>query len=386
MNFFLRLFQNSLRTQLSSVRTWVLVLLLPLMIFGAARILPAGEVSTPVQVGVVLPETGGGDFWRRLEGRGGLVVTFRRAGLGQAERQVASGQWDCALVLPEDFDARLARRDVDGLFTLLIGPGSTVYPMVRETVAACVAELISPGIAEDYLLDSGILDESGTEAVRSRLNQVLLDQDRVLVYMETVDKSPLDPLVLADRGVSNLLSGVTSILLLVWVLFTAMDLGRWLDSPFARRLAPLRGAILLLLPRLAAALLPALCSGVLALAAVRSDAACALALIPYLMFWGSVALALARWRPGWNALPALMPFVPVLGLLLSPVLLDLSLIFPALSAVIRWTPVTLYLRACGGSWGDGLLLAAGGAAILTLILFLERKSIKKNLIPPFRLL
>ena len=33
-----------------------------------------------------------------------------------------------------------------------------------------------------------------------------------------------------------------------------MDLGRWLDSPFARRLAPLRGTSALLLPRLAAGL------------------------------------------------------------------------------------------------------------------------------------
>lgn len=374
MNFFWRLFRNGLRARLSAVRTWILLLLLPSMTFGASLLLPAGEVSTPVQVGVVLPETGGAGFWRRLEGRGGLVVTFRRADYDQAERQVASGQWDCALVLPEDFDARLARRDVEGLFTLLTGPGSAVYPMVRETVAACVAELISPGIAEDYLLDSGILDGAGAEAARPLLNQVLLDRDRVLVWLETADGRPLDPLTLADRGVSNLLSGLTAILLLVWVLFIAMDLGRWLDSPFARRLAPLRGTLSLLLPRLAAALLPVLCSGALALAAVGAKASCVLALVPYLLFWGAAALALAQWRPGWSALPALMPFVPALGLLLSSALLDMSLIFPALSAVIRWTPVTLYLRVCGGSWVDGLILAAGGAAILAILYLSGHKS------------
>ena len=373
MNFFLTLFANSLRAQLSGARAWFLLLFLPLVTFYTARLLPAEEVSTPVQVGVVLPETGGEAFWRRLEERGGLAVTFRRSDRGQAERRVVSGQWDCALVLPEDFDARLARQDVEGLFTLLTGPGSAVYPMIRETAAACVAELISPGMAEAYLLDSGITDRAGAEAARPRLRQVLLDRDRVLVSMETVDGRPLDPLVLADLGVSRLLSGLTAILLLVWVLFTAIDLGRWLESPFARRLAPLRGTLPLLLPRLTAALLPALCSGALALAAAGADAACMLALIPYLLFWGPVALALARWRPGWNALPVLMPFVPVLGLLLSPVLLDLSSLFPALRAVVRWTPVTLYLRACGGSWGDGLLLAAGGAAILALLYLADRK-------------
>lgn len=373
MSIFLPLFKSSLRTQLASWRTWLLMLLLPLMTFGTKALLPAREVSTPVQVGVVLPEEGGADFWACLSARSGLVVTFHQADLDQAERQVAAGQWDCALVLPEDFSRRLARQEVEGLFTLLTGPGSAVYPMVRETVSACAAELLSPGMAEQYLLDSGIAGEEELDGLRPRLHQVLLDQDRVLVSMETIDGRPLDPLTLADRGVADLLSGLTAILLMIWALLTAMDLGRWLDSPFARRLAPLQGTLSLLLPRLGAALIPALCAGTLALLAVDYAAGCILALIPYLLFWGAAALALARRPALWNALPAVLPFVPVLGLLLSPVLLDLSLLFPALGPVIRWMPVTLYLRACGGSWGDGLLLAAGGAVILALLPALDRK-------------
>ena len=168
------------------------------------------------------------------------------------------------------------------------------------------------------------------------------------------------------------MSGLTAILLLIWTLLTAMDLGRWLDSPFARRLVPLRGTFPLLLPRLGAALIFPLCSGALALLAVGSEAAAVLALIPYLLFCGGAALVLAQWRSGWNALPAVLPFVPALGLLLSPVLLDLSLLFPALGSVIRWTPVTLYLRARGGSWTDGLMLAGAGTAILALSAWRDR--------------
>ena len=97
---------------------------------------------------------------------------------------MAAGRWDCALVLPPDFETRLKQSSVEELFTLLIGPGSAVYPMVRETVSACVAEAISPGMAEDYLLDSGIVEADRLETVRPRLRQVLLDRDRVLVSME----------------------------------------------------------------------------------------------------------------------------------------------------------------------------------------------------------
>lgn len=270
MSFFLTLFKSGLRSQLSNWRGCLLLLLLPLTTFTAARLLPPEEVSAPVQVGVVLPAEGGGDFWERLEARSGLVVAFHRTDYAQAERQVATGRWDCALVLPRDFEDRLARLDTEELFTLLIGPGSAVYPLVRETASACVAELVSPGIAEKYLLDSGISGSDGLADVRPRLHEVLPDGERVLISMETVDGRPLDPLTLADSGVSVLLTGLVALLLLLWTLFTGLDLARWLASPFARRLLPLRGRRALLLPRLAAALLPALCAGALALLAAAA--------------------------------------------------------------------------------------------------------------------
>ena len=373
MNFFRTALIGSLRAQFTAWRTWLLMLLLPLTVFGALWALPAEEVSTPVQVGAVLPEEGGEGFWQRLEARSGLVVTFHRADLDQAEQQVAAGRWDCALVLPEDFRERLSRRDTDRIFRLLIGPGSTVYPLVRETAASCLAEEISPGMAEDYLLDSGIVTEERIGSVRSRLEEVLLDQDRVLVSMETADGRPLDPLSLADSGISGLLAGLTAILLTIWALLTAMDLGRWLDSPFARRLIPLRGRLALLLPRLAGALIPALCAGALALLALERPLPYLLALVPYLLFCGAAVLVLARIRPLWEALPVLMPFVPAAGLLLSPVLLDLSVLFPALGPLSRWMPITLYLRACGGAWEDGLVLAAGGAVLLALLAAEDRR-------------
>ena len=55
-------FLTAFRGQLASWRTWCLLLLLPLIVFGAARLSPAEEVSAPVQVGVVLPEEGGERF------------------------------------------------------------------------------------------------------------------------------------------------------------------------------------------------------------------------------------------------------------------------------------------------------------------------------------
>ena len=100
MSFFFAAFTAALGLRLTQWRTWALLLLLPLTTFGVRALLPAREVSTPVQVGVVLPREGGWDFWRRLEGRSGLVVSFQAAGLEQARRQVALGRWDCAPAPP----------------------------------------------------------------------------------------------------------------------------------------------------------------------------------------------------------------------------------------------------------------------------------------------
>lgn len=364
MSFFWESLKVALLARVRGWRTWVLLLLLPVTAFGVRGLLPARETAAPVQVGVVLPREGGEEFWRRLEERGGLVVSFLQADGERARRQVAAGEWDCALVLPEDFQERLDRRDTYQLFTLLTGPGSTVYPMVRETAAACVAELISPDIAGDYLLDSGIADQSSMDSLRPRLNETLLDQQRMLVTLRTADGRELDPVALADSGTDGLLAGLAAIVLLVAAMFTAMDLGRWLDSPFARRTAPLRGEFALLLPRLAGALAPALAGSALALLALDEPGRYLPPLLPYLLFLGGLAMALARWGPVRAALPVLTPFVPAAGLLLSPVLLDLSQLFPALAPTARWFPVTLYLRACGGRWQDGLALALMGGAAL----------------------
>lgn len=364
----MKFFAESLKTMLATRwRGWLLVLLAPLLILCARRVLPAADTAAPVQVGVVLPAQGGQAFWARLEARGGGAADFCLTDEETARRQVASGWWDCALLLPADFDERLARRDTARLITLLKSPGSAAYPMVRETAAACLVELVSPGVAEGYLLSSGIADKDTVAAMRPRLRETLGEAERVQVTLQTLSGRPLSAPELAADGMENLLAGLLAILLLVYALFAAIDLGRWLDTPFARRLLPLRGPLALLLPRLAGAMLPALCAGLLALGAAGSAGRCLLPLLAYLLFLASLALALARCRALCSALPVLMPFVPAAGLLLSPVLADLSPFFPALAPVMRWAPVTLFLRGCAGRWQATLTLAAAAAALLGLL-------------------
>ena len=374
MRFQWNAFQTALTWQLRSWKTWMFVFLLPALVWLLLAVLPEQERSAPVQVGVSLPEEGGEAFWALLEERGGVVVSFIRADEDAIAGKVASGQWDCGILLPEDFRERLDALDTGRLVTLCVGDGSTVYPLVKETVAACLAELLAPGIAREYLLDSGIADENTIQDMTPRLEQVLPDADRVGIAMTTLDGRALEAPALADHALSDLLHGMIAIMLLIWMLFSAMDMGRWLDTPFARRLRALRTPTELLLPRAAATAVPLVCSAGAALCLLPAGERDTWSLLAYLAALSGLSFLAARARPVWTAFPVLAPIVPVFCLLTSPIILDPAVLFPA-AALFRWTPVTLYLRACGGAGSAGsagVALWGCGAGALALSLALDR--------------
>ncbi|MDE7220848.1 MAG: hypothetical protein K2O45_14730 [Oscillospiraceae bacterium] len=362
MRYFFLSLGLSLRAQLRRGRLWLALALV--LVLGLAVRWETGRDAAGngiVQVGVVL--SGGGEAFREaLEARSGSLICFVPADEAAARAKVASGQWDCALVLSEDFDSRLAAGEAEKLATLLTGPGSAVYPLVRETAAAALLELSSAKIAVDYLISSGIAGEGDAADIAPRLAEQLLHTQRVRVEMETLAGRPLDALALAGESLGRILRGVLAAAALVWALFAAVDLGRWRQSGTARRLLPCLGGVPLLLPRLLAALLPVLLLGWAGIFAAGGSWRSALALGPYLAALGALALLLAAFRPVWTALPAAIPFAAASALVLSPVFADVTLFFPRLRPLSRWLPVTLYLQG-----SDGDLTALGRLLLLAMV-------------------
>ena len=151
---------------------------------------------------------------------------------------------------------------------------------------------------------------------------------------------------------------------LIWGLYLAADLGRWLESDNAGKLRSVRSGTQLLLPELTAALLPLLIWGVVVsglLGGWRSAAAFALLLTVVL----GLGLVLPRVKPLWQSVMGLLPFLAVGGLLLEPVLVDVS----------SWLPVPLYCRP-----GDGTLLCLAFLALeaMALIALGLLADMKKN--------
>ena len=151
MNFFWTVFTATLRQRLRRVWSWLVLLLIPCLIIGIHLSLPKDAVTAPVQVGVALPQEGGETLWALLEQRSGTVLTFFPADEDTIDRNIASGRWDCGVIVDEDFEALVQDLDTDRIFTLRLGEGSAVYPLVREALSACMASLVTEPIARDYL-------------------------------------------------------------------------------------------------------------------------------------------------------------------------------------------------------------------------------------------
>jgi hypothetical protein len=367
MRFLITGILSFLKLRLGSFRGWFILLLLPLLILGARSVLPAQEVSSPVQVGVALPESGGEEFWALLQQRNGTVLTFLLADETVIDQNIAAGNWDCGLILKEDFAQRLEEMDLDRIISVRIGPGSTVYPLVQETAAACMAQLISPGIAREYLLESGIFPETVSQAqLLETLKNQMGEPDRVLVSMSTAKGEPLDPFRLADSGITTMLYWCISGVLLVWMLLCATDLGQWISSPGSKRLVPIRCASCLMWAKIGADGILAWIAGCTAMLLLNAGISGCAAVTMYLMFWMSAAVLLAHFPSVSSILPVCVPFLVVISLLLSSALADISLISPHLAGVAGLLPVSAFLHLSGGDLMRGLLLPVYGLVCIGL--------------------
>lgn len=373
MKYMWNSFLLALSLQLRSWKTWILFLLLPGVTWMLSAALPAQAIVSPVQVGVCLPEQGAEVFWESLERKSGTVTTFIPAEEETIIGKVSTGQWDCGIVLPQDFSDRVEDMDTDELVQLYIGEASTVYPVVREIVAACLIDVLGEGIAREYLEEESFLKQE------LRVEPLPME-DRVGIRMSTLDGRELNVLQMSENTSGRVIMGIVAIVLTIWMCLSAVDLGRWLEQPGVVRFAPLRTTTQRLLPQILASALPILCSAGICLCIYTKGIWILMPLLAFLMAMCAWLLVIARSKTIWSAMPVLMPFVPVLCLVLSPIILDFSAMVPAIGFVADWMPLTLYLYGAEGKLQCvlTLLLLALLGAVVSVVLDLAVKSEKKK--------
>ena len=211
MRFCLQSFLLWIKQQIRSPKSWIFMLLLPAVVFAAVLLLPEEENSAPVQVGVCLPDTGGEDFWELLTDRSEAVITFCLADEETICAKVATGQWDCGIVLAPDFARSVTRADTDEMIVLYTSTASVVYPLVQEAVSAVVMQMVSPEIASGYAQKIGIGD---LESIKK-----LADSQRVAIQMRCLSGAPLQVQTLTQKSTETLLLGCVALVLLIWCVF-----------------------------------------------------------------------------------------------------------------------------------------------------------------------
>lgn len=355
MKFFLSLFGLFLRQRFCRVRSW-LALLLPVLLVWLILTAAGTNTSTPVTVGVCLPETGGEALWLLLEAQNNDLLTFVKADADTVDRNVASGQWDCGLLIREDFAQRLEQLDLDRVITLRISGASTVYPLVQESVSACVARLAAPYIAREYLLESGITGGEDLSALLFRLEQIDAHTGHVDVVLTSLDGTALTVPEVARQGIRQILCWLVCAILLVRMLFGTVDLVNFGNSAAVRRISPLRSPVTLLLAKASADTLLTALSGCLGMLVLGFGFWGCLAVVCYSLFLLSLSVLLSQFPKVSGILPVFAPFLVVISLLLSSVLVDLALFLPVSSAVTGLLPVSRFLMLCGGDPAGTILL------------------------------
>ena len=358
-HYFFTLLGNFLRCRIRQWKTWLLFLLLP-GIALAAGFATEAEPTAPVTVGVVLPEDGAEEFWDLLENQNSDLLSFVQTDAETLDRNVAAGKWDCGLILPEDFEERIEELDFDRLITLRISSGSAVYPLVQESVSSCLARLATPIIAWDYLTENQIVGADDYDRMEERLAQLRGETQKIGIRLSTSDASSLSVPQILEEGSQRFLFWLISAVILIRMLFASADLLRFSGSAAARRLQPIRSSVLLLAARGCADGLLILVSGCAAMLLLGAGTRGCTAVLCHTLFWLSLSVLLAQFPGIQGALIAFIPSAPVISFLLSSVAVDISLFLPEAAGVLRWIPVSLFLRICDGDAVAAISLAAAG--------------------------
>ena len=365
MNWFLTAFRTGLRRQIRA-RGTVLFLILAVLLSVLAMVIP-GTADTPVRVGVVLPKDGT-ELEALLLERNTELIRFIPTDEQTLDRNILTGRWDCGIVANKDFSDKIEELDLRELFTLKTGPASTVYPLVRETVAACLTELTAPAVARGYLEEHG-LDTSGLD---ERINEIRERSMWVEVQMQTLDGAPLSLPELTGFGARQILVRLTGLLALLWGLYLTADLGRFLDSPQGLRMRALRHPGTLLLPQVMAAAAPMTLWGIV-LVLILGGVYPTLSYMALQAVVLGLGLTVPRSRRLREAVTVLLPFLALGALLLEPVLVDTGSIFPGFAPWLEWLPITLFCRGCGGDLRAAALLATEGAALWAIALLPDKR-------------
>lgn len=346
------------------------LVLCPVIIFVGSLLLPAEDGKTEITAGVAFEaaDETAEKLFDLLEEESGEMITFCLAEEEEVKQRVAAGQWECGYLFSSGLEEGLISGDRSGLVTLVCTEGTMLQMPVTEMVSAALLELVWDEIGEEQLSGLGLYQE-----INEPLKAVLPEEDWVAIQITAVGGSEGQQEPSPDGFYESLLSGIIGLWLFVAALLAGGELAEWLKRPYTRYALPGTGLWPMLLPKCVVLSLTAFVSGLASLLAAGGDRQAFLALGLYELTLTVLSLAIALLPGIEKLLPVLLPVMPLLSVVASPLLVDVSRFLPALRPVSACLPLTGYLRFVREGQPRLLLVQLAGLSVLALILALFRK-------------
>jgi hypothetical protein len=147
-----RFFLTGLRLELRGIFSWataILLIILPLSVFAVNNIFADDADIFSARIGIVnnsdvalaLPQLDNINF---------VVIT------GNAARMVATGELECAYILPTDLKSRVVRGDIHNAVEIITSPNTLLNVLADKWVFTAIIEALAPEIAAFEL--AAILD------------------------------------------------------------------------------------------------------------------------------------------------------------------------------------------------------------------------------------
>ncbi|MCR5808583.1 MAG: ABC transporter permease [Clostridiales bacterium] len=341
------------------------LLILALCLFAVRAAVTASAAS---EVNVCVVDECGGEYSKKLteslSSAPGIKALFP-ASVAEAEDEISAGNAEALIVIPADYDDRVAGDNASGLIRVVTAPGSVSADMIRETVSGKMILLRAELRAKAALVSEGY--------DISRFDEYEMEfRSPTLYRVVEVGGSSADRAVFG-KGFPGY-EGFAALALMLLVLTLTKQFGARESRLVAGRLCSVRhGGSLAFSSDIAAVFGLCLIYSVPAFAiAPERSLPLALGLVSYSLCLTGLCLLLAK-VGGSGRIDMASPFIALVTSILGGCFAELGSLSPALGLIAKFTPQGQLIAAASGKLVFCALLAAEGA-LLALVSRLVRRN------------
>lgn len=352
-------------------RAFVLVCILLCICFGATAMISGAKSSEDVHVAIVdlCQEPLSESLCLSLSDTEGIRTDVFHT-ISDGEDCMLFDSAEVLLIIPEDYDQKIAEDTVGSIVTLKTAPGAGSVQLLRETVAGLLTAQRSEVRVKAQLVTDGIMTEDDDSAFRRYMDEITTPR---IYTVDTYGKKNA-----TELNTSELLhasySGVGALALLLVLLTLTRRMSDAYSKNVSERIETQQnGSMLAMISDLLALFAVALLISAEAfLLSPEKSFPGALAWICYSLCVSGICLLISRFNTS-GRIDILAPFLAIVTSLFGGCFTDLSVLSEGWRFVARCMPQGQMLAATNGHHVFCLLLIGEGAVAVLAAVLLQRK-------------